>query len=82
MFPATGHLEEDPVEWGGVFAAGMQSLLAWLPPVACCVAIQGFWLAMLVVINPGKQPQNLQDLHPLPSIDEPTVRARQLNSRV
>jgi hypothetical protein len=41
----------------------MQGLTVWLPSVACCMAIQGFWLAALVILQPRSQTPDLQDLH-------------------
>lgn len=47
----------------------MQGLTVWLPSVACCMAIQGFWLAALVILQPRSDAPvpapDLQDLHRL-----------------
>jgi hypothetical protein len=59
----------------------MQSLLPLLPSVACCVAIQGFWLGVLLIIHPQQQPQYLQDLHRLSRTIEPTVQKSGLKPR-
>jgi hypothetical protein len=51
----------------------MQSLFAWLSPVACCVAIQGFWLGILHVTNPRTPADDLQNLHRLSGKTNPTL---------
>ena len=61
---------------------GMQSLSIWLPPVACCMAIQGFWLGALAVIQPRLGPADLQDLHRFSGTTAPTVNTKGLNPRV
>jgi hypothetical protein len=60
----------------------MQSLLPLLPSVACCVAIQGFWLGVLLIIHPQQQPQYLQDLHRFSRTIEPKFQNNPLKPRV
>jgi len=61
--------------------AGMQTLLPWFPPVACCMAIQGFWLGVLLVIHPQQKPEDLQDLHRLSRNLTPRLQSSGLNPR-
>jgi len=60
----------------------MQSVLIWLPPVACCMAIQGFWLGALRIVNPSNSPADLQDLHRFRSRSSPTLDSSALKPRV
>jgi len=41
--------------------------------VACCVAIQGFWLGILHVTNPRTPADDLQNLHRLSGKTNPTL---------
>jgi hypothetical protein len=43
----------------------MQSLFAWLPPVLCCVAIQGFWMSVLFISNSSQPTDRFQNLQRL-----------------
>lgn len=60
----------------------MQSVLIWLPPVACCMAIQGFWLGALRILNPNTAPADLQDLHRFGGRSVPTLDSSTLKPRV
>ena len=43
-------------------ARTVHSFAIWLTPVACCMAIQGFWLGALQMLPMSGQ-QDLHDLH-------------------
>jgi hypothetical protein len=70
-----------PFEWGSLLRTGMQSLLPWFAPVACCMAIQGFWLGLLLVLHPQHKPEDLQDLHRFSRNLAPNVQSSGLTPR-
>ncbi len=60
----------------------MQSVRIWLPPVACCMAIQGFWLGTLRFLSPQAIPADLQDLHRFGGKTAPTLNSSLVKPRV
>jgi hypothetical protein len=60
----------------------MQSVLIWLPPVACCMAIQVFWLGTLRILNPQNTPADLRDLHRFGGKTAPTLNSSAMKPRV
>lgn len=60
----------------------MQGFTIWLPPVACCMAIQGFWLGTLLILQPRPAAQDLQDLHRFSGTVMPRVKGNGLKPRV
>ena len=60
----------------------MQCLSLWFQPVACCMAIQGFWLGTLLMLQPRPAAQDLQDLHRFSGTVMPRVKGNGLKPRV
>lgn len=82
MLPATAlqrHIDSNTATPGSLF---MQSVRIWLPPVVCCMAIQGFWLGTLRMLNPYATPADLQDLHRFGGKTAPTLNTSALKPRV
>lgn len=60
----------------------MQGLSVWLPPVACCMAIQGFWLGALLILQPRLAAPDLQNLHRISGSSVLRVKADERHSLV
>ena len=60
----------------------MQSVRIWLQPVVCCIAIQGFWLGTLRILNPQNTQGDLQDLHRFGGTIAPTLKSSAIKHRV
>lgn len=82
MLPATALLRGIDSNTQTPKGLRMQSIRIWLPPVACCMAIQGFWLGTLRILNPQNAPANLQDLHRFGGKTAPTLTSSALKPRV
>ena len=73
MFQATAAFDDIDSNNGVREAWWMQGILIWLPPVACCMAIQGLWLGVLQVLQPRIPQRDLQNLHRFSPGDAPTL---------
>ena len=82
MFPATALAGQILSNGLARCLLGMQSLSVWFPPVACCMAIQGFWLGALFTLQPRLGPSDLQDLHRFSGANAPTLNMKGLKPRV